>query len=117
MKQIIIALALLVSMPAQAEEPTGMFYRGGELLSFCENESVAYKGYCERYLMGLADAHTMFFAVGLFPQKAFCLPDGLSSVQLREVFTKYANENPQDLHSIASWVVLISFGEAFPCEE
>ena len=111
MKHLIIALALLVSMPAQAA-----FYTGSELLSYCENDSVAYKGYCERYLMGLADTQELFVAAGLFPKKAFCIPDGVSSVQLREVFTKYANENPQDLHSIATLTLLGSLMETFPCE-
>ena len=46
----------------------------------------------------------------------FCAPKGATQGQLRKVFTKYANENPQRLQLAAVSLVMNAFYTAFPCK-
>ena len=44
-------------------------------------------------------------------------PINVGQVQLRKVYLKYANDNPQDLHLTAASLATDVFYFAFPCEE
>ena len=67
------------------------------------------------YLMGVSDATVAWGGFGDL-SKQICLTVGITGEQLRKVFVKYANENPEYLHLGASGMVLNAFARAFPCE-
>jgi hypothetical protein len=110
MKQLIIALALLLSMSAQAT-----FMNGNELLSHCESDGVFEDGVCNGYIIGVVDSHnaTMLLTRN---KPIFCLPDDTTEGQTRKVFVKYLNQRPADRHFDASGLVLASFIDAIPCK-
>lgn len=104
--------AMLVVSPAKSEVMVNRLYTGGQMLSQCESES-EYRVICLGYLSGIFDLHNEYAASG-FPQK-FCPPKRTNAVQLRRIFIKYANENPQKDHLAAASIVINAFKEAFPC--
>jgi hypothetical protein len=89
---------------------------GGELLNLCESELMEEYGRCTGYLAGKLDMHELFFEFEVLPVKYYCIPEGATLGQLKKVFIKYANENPQDLHIHATRLVGDAFRDAFPCE-
>jgi hypothetical protein len=48
--------------------------------------------------------------------KKSCIPDGVKLAELKEVFIKYAKNNPEKLNFSASSVTISAFKKAFPCE-
>jgi hypothetical protein len=44
------------------------------------------------------------------------MPDGVNLAELRQVYIKYAKENPGKLNLAASSVTINAFRAAFPCE-
>jgi hypothetical protein len=107
----ITIMAMSVGSPANAA-----YYTGGEILSDCESKSDANTVYCLMYLVGVADAHKTLSNWEISTEELFCIPDGVKQGQLRKVYVKYANENPQELHLAAGSMATNSFTQAFPCE-
>jgi hypothetical protein len=110
MKIVLIALALLLSMSAQAT-----FMNGNELLSHCESEGVFEDGVCNGYIIGVVDSHnaTMLLTRN---KPIFCLPGDTTEGQTRKVFLKYLNKRPADRHYDASGLVLAGLKDAYPCK-
>jgi hypothetical protein len=103
--------ALSVISPANAG-----FFTGGKLLPLCEDGSAWEIRTCEMYLVGITDAHDGLQRLGGLTREYFCLSKGVSFPQIREIFIKYANENPQYLQLPASRLVIGAFAQAFPCK-
>ena len=92
------------------------YYTAGEVLSDCESKKAVEQAYCVTYLAGISDAHNALVFWKNLQEPKFCAPKGATQGQLRKVFTKYANANPEDLHIAASSVAINAFAIAFPCE-
>ena len=103
--------AMSVIGPANAR-----YYSGGDILPSCESESIKDNAYCAMYLGGIIDANSALYEWRDLAIKNYCIPEGVTLDQLRKVFTKYANENPQDLHQSAASMMMSAFYKAFPCE-
>jgi hypothetical protein len=59
------------------------------------------------YINGVSDAN----------DRTLCKPDAVTRDQLLVVVYKWLNENPQDLHYIASYNVKKAISEAWPCPD
>jgi hypothetical protein len=91
------------------------FYSAGLILSDCESEVVGVQNVCTRYLAAIADA-TEIWATWGYISEQMCVPKQVSTGQLRKIYIKYANENPEGLHHAASGMAINAFHKAFPCE-
>ena len=85
------------------------FFTGGKLLPLCESGSASENRACETYLVGITDAHDGLQRLGGLSREYFCLSQGVSLPQIRQIFIKYANENPQYLQLPASRLVIGAF--------
>lgn len=92
------------------------YYTAGAVLSDCESKKAVEQAYCMTYLAGISDAHNALVYWKNLQEPKFCAPKGATQDQLRKVFTKYANENPQSLQLAAVSLVMNAFYTAFPCE-
>jgi hypothetical protein len=92
------------------------FFTGGKLLPLCESGSASENRACEMYLVGITEAHDGLDRLGGLSREYFCLSKGVSLPQIRKIFIKYANENPQYLKLPASRLVIGAFAKAFPCK-
>jgi len=110
---LFMSLGINVSIAEEARR----FYTGNELIQWCETESTVTDGFCFNYLAGVSDTHNLLYAEKEIPKKLYCTPLGVKFGQLRRVFLKYANDNPQDLHLSASRLVLKAFVHSFPCND
>ena len=71
---------------------------------------------CSNYLTGITDAHQALYDQEELATKLYCASNRVDQQQLRKVFIKFANDNPQDLHFAAGGIVMNAFIEAFPCK-
>jgi hypothetical protein len=70
------------------------------------------------YLLNPLDpAHETYVGWNRLAKNSYCVPVNVGQVQLRKVYIKYANDNPQDLHLTAASLATNAFYFAFPCEE
>jgi len=108
MKYLLTVILLLSFNSSQAA-----YVDGNSLLSKCEggNES-----YCIGYLAGINDGYLAAFNWGDIKEKSFCVPDGATQGQLQRVAINGLKANPQNLHLVASSLVMNIFVAAFPCE-
>lgn len=115
MKLKILAFITFAAMSAINPASAG-FFTGGKLLPLCESGSASEKRACEMYLVGITDAHDGLDRLGVLTKEYFCLSKGVSLPQIRKIFIKYTDENPQYLQLPASRLVIGAFAEAFPCK-
>lgn len=70
---------------------------------------------CIGYFMGIADAPVM--NMGKLPEEAvYCLPEGASYEQHRDVFHKFLRDNPQVRHISTHHLFLMAMNASFPCK-
>ncbi|MFC6672299.1 Rap1a/Tai family immunity protein [Marinobacterium aestuariivivens] len=89
-----------------------------QLLKYCETTSVEY---CKGYISGFYDGRTTSdYGISMFQS---CPPtdrSGLKLVvtyeQMRRVFIKWANNNPEKLHYEDWFAVREAFANAWPCK-
>ena len=97
--------ALAVVTPASAQPDSGYgFYTGNALMRLCKNtdrtESTpdfASYSECVAFLSGVIDTYGMLMNLEAIP-KAVCSPVKVTQEQLRQVFLKYMNSNPEKWH-------------------
>jgi len=106
MKLRVLASVAVMLMAAIGPAKAAAIYDANEILFSCEQGHLR----CIYYLAGVQDAWNNL------DSKKFCMPDGVKLAELKEVFIKYANENPEKLHLAASSVVMNAFNKAFPCK-
>jgi hypothetical protein len=94
-------MAMSAICPAKA----AAIYDANEILFSCEKGHIR----CIYYLAGVQDVWSKL------DSKKYCMPDGVKLEQLKEVFIKYAKENPEKLNFAASSVTINAFKKAFPC--
>ena len=111
--RVLLFLALIY--PAMASAATA-WESGNDLLSKCEQEGDFFEGVCVGYILGIMDGHDALIVWGELNEPTFCRPDGLSVRQVQAVVIKYLKEHPEDLHKVASSLVLTALTEAFTPE-
>jgi len=115
----LLALAVTVS-PSKAQNRE---YTGNDWLEKCsadasKSESLANKadswtnlGMCYGYLIAISDI------VSIIPESLrYCLAQGVTMDQVRQVTLKYLRENPGKTHEPFVSLVLDALREAFPCK-
>lgn len=99
------------------------YFSGNDLMSYCEADTIASKNICTAYVAAISDDISINRVIfprassdGYFAFNDVCLPDGAGSIQLEKVWTKWANEQPEELHLAAAGLVTEAFAKAFPCQ-
>jgi hypothetical protein len=110
-------LVFLVSMltaTASTAASTAYFKVGDDLKASCEataageqNASTAEHLLCLGYLQAVVDTDATFA----------CIPQGVTSSQLRQVFLDWLNERPDHLSFSAASLALTAFSESWPCKK
>ncbi len=114
-------LSLMLTATASSEASTVYFKVGGDLRDSCEgtaageqNASTAEYLLCLGYLQAVADTDATFSEWGDVPRQA-CIPQGVTSSRLRQVFLDWLNERSDHLQFSAASLALTAFSEAWPC--
>lgn len=85
----------------------GQFYRGNEIVNVCESPaSIA-------YAIGVLD--TVLTLQAYDEEKTLCLPDHVTTGQVRDVMCAYLRESPDKQHQAAASMAWYAFEEAWPC--
>lgn len=71
---------------------------------------------CVAFLAGVFDTYGMLMKLEAIP-KAVCGPGEVTQEQLRQVFLKYMNSNPEKWHHAAASHAIVAFAMAWPCEQ
>ncbi len=113
------AALLLAATPVLS----GGFYSGNELLKFCKGPhpheagaDVGAYNVCVMYLAGIADAEDAWVAWG-YKAKHFCIPEGTTTEQLRQVFLRWMDQSPELWHLTAARLATLAFQEAWWCAD
>ncbi|GMQ77008.1 MAG: hypothetical protein BMS9Abin01_2314 [Gammaproteobacteria bacterium] len=118
-------LVFLVSMlTASASAAAATAYKvGDDLKASCEgtaageqNASTAEYLLCLGYLQAVADTDATMAEWGESSRQA-CIPQGVTSGQLRQVFLDWPNQPPDCLRCSAASLVLTAFSESWPCKK
>ena len=131
MRTIIFALAL--ALPYAGHTDT---YTGAQMLSSCNVylsqlasdadqpvrvDRIAEGVQCREYLFGVVNGIDITADLYQYakdkPLHSFCVPDTLSRDQAVQLFVKYAEAHPDQLHVAASELVWFALHEAFPCSQ
>lgn len=137
MRKLLACLAVLLGLPVSgmAEESTGYDFSAMKLRNFCTNRSNNIDTMaCLSFINGFRDGMMMgrmevLNRAGLVNEKdkqslntslnkySFsCIPQKVSTGQLREVFIKYMGEHPENLHEEAIFELSKTFIQYFPCK-
>ena len=111
MKKIMILL-FLISINVYAKKIS--FVTGNMLYQLCKSENKVNNGLCEGYIAGINDAMSSGYLHKYFQ---VCLPEGVSTTQLRLILIKYMEQIPQKLHYVAEGIVAEALGNTFPCKK
>lgn len=109
----VLLISLVLSMAAQ-DAGDGLS-KGTQLLRMCESKESLDSISCSVYIMGVFD---MFAAIQPKLEgriQPICIPDNISVDQVRKIFVKYANDNPDMLHLSSALMVMASLDKAFNC--
>jgi hypothetical protein len=106
MKLRILAFIAIAAMSVIGPAKAAAVYDGNEILFSCEQGNLK----CIYYLAGVQDVWNDL------DSKKSCIPDGVKLAELKNVFIKYAKNNPEKLNFSASSVTISAFKKAFPCE-
>ena len=73
-------------------------------------------GICYGYVTGTFDAFDALNSLKLSSPPLVCPSQSVTAGQMLAVAQKYLNDHPEDLHYVASSLLLEALGEAFPCK-
>ena len=115
-------LVLMLTATGSTAAPTAYFKVGDDLKASCEgtaaaeqNASSAEHLLCLGYLQAVVDTDATF-AEWSESRRQACIPQGVTSSQLRQVFLDWLNERPDHLRFGAASLALTAFSEIWPCE-
>jgi hypothetical protein len=122
--QVAIFIAALAALPVN--DSYGSVINAGEMLDRCTAEDNGlHWAYCMGHLSAswdwlnfigaVFDGHQIDAPKDLAVRSGSCIPDGVTLGQLRNVFVKYVQDNPQIEHESAWLVFAKAVKEAF-CE-
>jgi hypothetical protein len=116
-------LALLVAVAGGAAASSTYFKVGDDLKASCEgtaagepDANTAEYLLCLGYLQGVVDTDATLAEWGELPRQA-CIPQGVTSSQLRQVFLTWQGKHPDNLKFSAASLALTAFSEAWPCQK
>ncbi len=119
----LVFLVLMVTATGSTAASTVYFKVGDDLKASCEgtaageqNASTAEYLLCLGYLQAVVDTDATFAEWSEFPRQA-CIPPGVTSSQLREVFLEWLNERTDYLGFGAASLALTAFVETWPCKK
>ena len=128
MKLLILIAGLALGLGAQAESArySGSFYTPKQLSDWCNDVGDFGEMQCLVYILGVVDTlgsgQDFVNLMNLSrenkivnPTPSPCLPDNVPLGQMKQVVTKYLNENPTNIHDSAAAGVRFALNEAFPC--
>ena len=111
MKKVFILLCIiLVNLYAKKIS----FVTGNTLYQLCKSEDKRNNALCEGYIAGINDAMSSGYLNKYFQ---VCLPEGVSTTQLRLILIKYMEQIPQKLHYVAEGIVAEALGNTFSCKK
>lgn len=113
MKKILTAVAA-AAMLSSGGAWAG-YYTGNEIIESCETT----KNPCVSFMMGVVDTIEILSVdddITLDQFYRWCVPDGVTGVQLARIMAKYLSENPQQLTFPAAGLASLALNGAFPCE-
>lgn len=88
---------------------------GNDLLAECSEELHSSRlSSCLGYLQGLDHSHNTFLWWKQLKEPQYCIPDGVTVGQLRDIVLKYLKERPEELHLEPSGLALNAWITAFP---
>jgi Rap1a immunity proteins len=116
---ITIALAAaiaLATVPAQAAaQQRARAHTGNELLEECKSKGASGL-FCLGFVRGLAEGLTLWRSFA--PESAItCIPEGVTTGQLKDVVVKWLADNPKDRHLGADALVVRAFRVTWPCKQ
>lgn len=124
---ILCLVAFATATPASAEDPS---LTGNQLLEICgASDDLAQQGFCIGYTVGVVEGMKWgvggpMLRAGKTTEEAnkmteallsFCVPEGATWGQYRDVVIGYLERNPQDRHGSARLLAQLALVEAFPC--
>lgn len=132
MKPAVIALVALaggtVSASAETVEPN---MTGNAVYEICSAQNdMTKQGFCLGYIVGIVEGMKWGAAVPMMRAEiprnevngmvdmflGFCLPEGATWGQYRDVIVGYLQKNPAERHTSARLLAQLALAEAFPCE-
>lgn len=102
MKTLIAAALLAATTTASAQ-----YVNGNGLLKDLRGGSND-RMFALGYIAGVADA---------YDEDVFCLPPRTQLGQIRDIVTKFLEENPKERHNHAGVLVLVPLMESYPCKK
>ncbi len=96
---------------ARAEENT-YFLTSKSLLTYCQSNLPAEDGICQGYLAGVADS---VYSGHLSDFVSICVPKGVTSMELKELFISYATEYPEFFERAADGLFTDALASKFGC--
>ena len=117
LKVLVCSVALLtVATPAKAEvfEST---QTGNGLLGLCRSSDNSREMLaCYSYLKGTLDG--WLTSENTFRNgPSFCIPEGVTLIQLRDILVRWLDENPERRHEEGSALIVNAIVRSFPCVE
>ena len=118
----LVFLVLMLTATGSTAASTAYFKVGDDLKASCEgtaageqNASTAEYLLCLGYLQAVVDTDATLAEWSEFPRQA-CIPQGVTSSQLRQVFLDWMSERPDYLRFSAASLALAAFSETWPCK-
>ena len=114
MRYIILGFLSLLSLSVMAEDGTKLLRSCESLISLetvssLTTEKAFYSGEC----LGVIRASRRI--IGAMEEGAICIPPRSTHMQVAKVFTRYANDRPEQLHKDGIVLFLQSLRVSFPC--
>jgi hypothetical protein len=125
MKPATVIAALLISLTicgkAGAQPTTGQEIQTKcrELMNYQDLSHAFNGGFCGGFIDGVIDSQNMQEASDKLQKRShalsFCLPQEGTNGQYVQVFVKYLDDHPEELHRPAALLLVESLVKAFPC--
>ena len=109
-KRFLMGALLLSCAGVQAD-----IFDGKELMARCGSQRLDEVNTCVGYLAGIADSDRAAPA-WRSTKSLFCIPQGVTTGQLRKVLLDYVEQHPEQMEFNAAILVGNAFIEAFPCD-
>jgi hypothetical protein len=119
----LVFVLMSITAAGSTAASTAYFKIGDDLKASCDgtaagedNASTAEYLLCLGYLQAVVDTDATFSEWGDAPRKA-CVPEGVTSSQLRQTFLDWLEERSDYLHFSAASLALTAFSETWPCKK
>lgn len=123
---LLIVFSIIFSSHASAKSSNYVF-TGEDIYESCRHALAGLEkkgeyddhrfGVCAGYIAGIVDFHTVATTVESLPSDMFCLPGNITTAQVIRDVSHFLEENPDKLHDLAAYLVIIALSEAYPCQK